>query len=115
MKRELICILCPRGCSLQVEINGDQACVKGNTCPKGEAYGIGEVTNPVRTVTSVVRVSNRPDTMVAVKTSVPVKKGLMFDVMEVIHNTQVQAPVAIGQVLVKDVCGADIIAAKEVV
>ena len=35
---ELICIVCPRGCHLQVdEANG--YAVTGNSCPRGAEYG----------------------------------------------------------------------------
>ncbi len=114
MKRELTCIICPRGCTLEVEITDEAVSVKGNACPKGEQYGIDECTNPVRTVTSVIKVSNREDTMVSVKTDVPVKKDKIFDVMKAIREKQAQAPIKIGDVLIKDVFGADIIATKEI-
>ena len=73
MKRNLTCIICPRGCTLTVETEGDKVSVSGNSCPKGAVYGIEETTRPTRTVTSVVRVSNREDTMVSVKTAEPVR------------------------------------------
>ena len=57
MKRDMICIICPRGCSLCADIQGDTVTVTGNACPKGQEYAINECTNPVRTVTAVVRVS----------------------------------------------------------
>ena len=38
-KRELICIGCPMGCPLTVEMNGTEVVsVTGNTCPRGDAY-----------------------------------------------------------------------------
>lgn len=114
MKRNLTCIICPRGCSLTVEIENGTAKVTGNACPKGEEYGTQECLCPVRTVTSILRVSNRQDTMVSVKTNVPVKKADIFRVMEVLKSTAVAAPVAAGDVLLKDVFGADIIATKAV-
>ena len=80
MKRELTCIICPRGCTLSVEIEDEKVTVSGNACPKGEQYGIDECINPVRTVTSILRISNRNDTMVSVKTSTPVKKEDIFSV-----------------------------------
>ena len=56
-KRELICIGCPLGCMLTVDIeNGEVVNVEGNTCPRGKAYAEKEVTNPMRIVTSTVRV-----------------------------------------------------------
>ena len=114
MKRELTCIICPRGCTLEVEMSESGAVVTGNACPKGEQYGIDECTNPVRTVTSVIRISNREDTMVSVKTSVPIKKEHISEMMKIIRASQTEAPVKIGDVLIKDVFGADIIATKTV-
>ena len=114
MKRNLICILCPRGCALTAEQNADGWSVTGNSCPRGEKYAIDECTNPVRTVTSILRVGNRDGIMVSVKTSVPVSKGRMHQVMEQLRSTCVNAPVRIGDVLLQDVCGADIIATKNI-
>ena len=114
MKRNLTCIICPRGCSLTVELENGSATVTGNACPKGEEYGKNECLCPVRTVTSILRISNRTDTMVSVKTANPVKKEDIFRVMEVLKSASVEAPVAAGDVLLKDVFGADIIATKTV-
>lgn len=114
MKRELTCIICPRGCGLTVEIENGNAKVTGNACPKGEEYGRNECLCPVRTVTSILRVANRPDTMVSVKTAVPVKKADIFQVMEVLKNTCVKAPVEAGAVVIKAVFGADIVTTKTV-
>lgn len=114
MKRNLVCIICPRGCSLCVEGSGSDLKVSGNSCSKGERYAIDECTHPVRTVTSIVRVSNRADTMVSVKTSVPIPKEHIFDAMEIIRNLTVAAPVHIGDVLHPAVFGADVIATKDI-
>lgn len=114
MKRNLTCIICPRGCSLTVEVCGGEAKVEGNACPKGAEYGVNECLCPVRTVTSILRIANRCDTMVSVKTDKPVKKEDIFRVMEVLKSTEIQAPVQAGDVLIRDVFGADIIATKSV-
>lgn len=114
MKKELTCIICPRGCSLTAEIHDGTVDVTGNTCPKGKEYAINECTNPVRTVTATVRVSNRYNSMVSVKTATPVAKNNMMDVMAVLHSTQVQAPIKIGDIILHDVCGSDIVITKDV-
>ena len=114
MKRNITCVVCPRGCSMVAEIEGDQITVTGNACPRGEAHAIGECTNPVRSLTSVVRVSNREDTMVSVKSAAPVPKGKMFEIMERIRAVSVEAPVAIGDVILPDVYGTSIVATKEI-
>ena len=56
-KRELICIGCPLGCMVTVEMeNGEIKSVTGNTCNRGDDYARKEVTNPTRIVTSTVMV-----------------------------------------------------------
>lgn len=112
--RNLTCIICPRGCTLQADVTDNGVIVTGHTCPKGEEYAINECTNPVRTVTATVRVANRENTMVSVKTLTPVAKDAMMTVMAYLRNMAVTAPVQIGDVILKNVCGTDIIITKDV-
>ena len=114
MKRNLTCIICPRGCALTADITADGVTVTGNACPKGQEYAINECTNPVRTVTATVRVSNRYNTMASVKTVTPVAKDKMMDVLQVLRNTKIQAPAKIGDVILQDICGSDIVVTKAV-
>lgn len=114
MKRSLTCIICPRGCALEAEITGDTVQVTGNSCPNGEKYAVSECLHPMRTVTATVRVSNRWNTMVSVKTAAPVPKENMMDVMALLRKTQVSAPLAIGDVVLIDVFGTDVIATKAI-
>ena len=111
MNKKLTCILCPRGCALDVTEN---LTVSGNFCPRGEKYAIAECTNPVRTVTATVRVSNRQDTMLPVKTESPVPKEKMMEVMALLRTISVTAPVTIGTVIAADVLGTNIIATGKV-
>ena len=114
MKREITCIVCPRGCRLTADIQGETITVTGQGCNRGEKHAIGEITTPVRSLTSIVRVSNRTDTMVSVKSAAPIPKGEMFAIMEKIHSITVEAPVAIGDVILNNICGTQIIATKEI-
>ena len=102
--KELTCIVCPRGCRLKVD---DDMNVTGNSCPRGEKYAINELTNPTRTITSSIRVSNRPYTLVSVKTDKPIPKGKMFEVMQEIDKLTVEAPTQIGQVVKENILGLD--------
>ena len=99
---------------MTAEITDAGVKVSGHTCPKGEEYAINECTNPVRTVTAAIRVANRYNTMVSVKTDAPVPKDKMMDVMAALHKTQVPAPVCIGDVVLKDIFGANVIVTKNV-
>lgn len=110
MNKTLTCIICPRGCTLKVTVDGDKVSVSGHGCNRGEQYAVDECTHPVRTVTSTVRVTNRKDTMVSVKTAAPIPKQEMAAVMAMIRKAAVTAPVSIGDVLIADVCGTNVIA-----
>lgn len=116
-KIELTCIGCPMGCPLVVEMeNGAVSKVTGNTCPRGDAYGRKEVTNPTRIVTSTVRVGGGTLPVVSCKTRTDIPKGKIFDVVRALKTVTVPAPVIIGQVLVDNVAdtGVEIIATKNV-
>ena len=114
MERNITCIICPRGCSMVANVTDQGVTVTGNACPKGQQYAIDECTNPVRTVTATVRVANRKDTMVSVKTATPVAKERMMEVMAALREITVDAPIAIGDKVLEQVCGADIVATKAV-
>lgn len=73
-----------------------------------------EILAPVRNRTSIIRVSDRRDTMVSVKSAVPVPKEEIFHIMEKIRETFVTAPIAIGDVLIDSICGTQIVATKEI-
>ena len=109
MIRDLVCVSCPLGCGLKVELDDDGNVLKveGNTCPRGKKYAVDECTNPVRMVTSTVKVNNGEHPVVPCKTSKPVPKGLMFKIMEEINKVTVEAPVRMGDIIIAGVCGTD--------
>ncbi len=113
MNKELICIVCPRGCHLTVD---DNLNVTGNTCKRGEIYGKQEVTSPTRTVTSTVKIKSVEFVRLPIKTKDPIPKGMIFDLMEVLEKVEVEAPIHIGDVVVSNVLntGVDIVACREV-
>ncbi len=113
MTKDFVCILCPRGCRLTAEIAGEQVSVTGNTCPRGAAYAASEALHPMRTVTATMRVENRKNTMVSVKTASPIPKDKMLELMAVLRKHTVSAPVSMGQVLLPDLYGTDVVATKE--
>ncbi|MDD6147478.1 MAG: DUF1667 domain-containing protein [Lachnospiraceae bacterium] len=116
-KKNLTCICCPMGCQITVTLdNGEVTDVTGNTCKRGDVYARKEVTNPTRVVTSSVRVSGGRIAMVSCKTAGDIPKGKIFDCCKAIQSIEVQAPVKIGDIILKDVCGTgvDVIATKEV-
>ncbi|MBQ2106570.1 MAG: DUF1667 domain-containing protein [Lachnospiraceae bacterium] len=117
MNRTLTCIICPNGCELEIAYEGDQILsVTGNKCPKGAEYAEQEIKNPMRTIASSVKLTNGTMPLVSVRVNGPIPKAKIMDVMAVISETSVDAPVKIGDVVIADVLGlgVDVVATRNV-
>ena len=109
MKRTLTCIVCPMGCTIDVEFeNGEVTSVCGNTCPRGAEYAKNECISPVRTITSTVKCVGGG--VVPVKTDRPIPKDKIFECMKIINTAVAPLPIFAGDVIIKDVFGSNIIA-----
>ena len=108
-QQQITCINCPVGCRMTVTLNdaGEVTKVEGNTCARGDRYARQECTLPLRMITAVIPVAESGEPL-SVKTAEPVPKKLIPDVMAVLRETKVSAPVAAGTVVVPDVCGTGI-------
>ncbi len=112
MERILTCIVCPKGCEVRVELDESGAITKisGHTCKRGLVYAEAECTHPTRTVTSTVRTEG--GLILPVKTSEPIPKELIFEVMRALNSAVAEDSAKIGDVIIKNVLdtGADIVA-----
>ncbi|MDR1531712.1 MAG: DUF1667 domain-containing protein [Clostridiales bacterium] len=109
------------GCELLVvtevsEEGGPPSAVSGNACKIGERYGREEATNPTRVMTSSVRVLGGDMKMLSVKTARPIPKGKIWDCAEAMRGLSVNAPVKIGDIIIKNAAstGVDIIATRNI-
>lgn len=113
-RNEIICIGCPLGCRVKVKIDkkGRVIGTKGAECKQGEEYVIREFTDPVRTLTATVRTSSEAFPLLPVRTSRPVPKGLLGDIMLKTAEIEVEPPVEVGDVIAKNILntGSDLIA-----
>lgn len=111
--KELICVTCPKGCRLQIDEQTLK--VSGNTCPRGAIYAQNELTDPKRVVTTTVAISGAALPRCPVRTTAPVSKGLMIDIVKELKNFHLTAPVKVGQVVVQNILGsgADVIVTRE--
>ncbi len=117
IKREklpLTCIICPMGCSMEVEVetNSDGhkkvLSVKDNGCKRGEQYAAKELQNPTRTLTSTIKVNDGVLPVVPVKTAGEVPKNMLLQCMEVVRRASCRAPVKRGDILLYDLLGTGI-------
>ena len=116
-EKQCICINCPMGCHLTVTLNnGEVTSVSGNTCKRGETYGRQEATAPQRVLTCLMRAANRQKPF-SVKTSAPVPKELLFRCADQVYRTRPDAPIAMGDVVIHDLCGTgvDVLATQDLV
>ena len=55
--RELVCVVCPNGCPLRLEISEEKPAkllsLSGQGCPRGEIWARQEIENPLRTIASI--------------------------------------------------------------
>ncbi|MCT4620025.1 MAG: DUF1667 domain-containing protein [Marinisporobacter sp.] len=102
------------GCHLTVRKVADSYQVTGNTCKRGEAYGIKEMTNPTRVLPTTVKIKNAFLKRLPVKTNQPIPKELIFKCMEIINAIEVEAPVKTGDVIIHNILdtGVDVVATK---
>lgn len=111
MVKEMTCIVCPNGCLLRVEQNGEEITVTGNICKRGETFGKTELTNPMRTICSTVRTVFSDIEVVPVRVSAEIPKGMIFPVMEEINKVRLSERLGIGEKVIENVLGlnADVI------
>lgn len=102
MKKEYICIVCPRGCHITVDENGN---ITGNQCKRGIAYVETEMTAPKRTLTSTVRTVFPEMPRVSVKTDNPIPKESIDDAMDLLADVLIDKPMSIGDVVIENILG----------
>ncbi len=116
-KKEITCIVCPVGCLMEVIIeDGKVVEVRGNECKRGVDYAHQEAIMPKRTLTTTVRVKGGLLPLAPVKTHLPVPKRKIKAITELIAQVEVEAPVAIDEIIVADVLGtgANIVATRSI-
>lgn len=114
---ELICIGCPMGCNLEVEMEENEVTkVTGNLCPRGKTYAEKECTNPTRIVTSSVLVEGGEFAVVSVKTESDIPKDKIFECVKALKGITLKAPVNIGDIVLENFegTGVNIIATKKI-
>ena len=116
-EKKMVCTVCPMGCRLTVtRDDAGNLTVQGNTCKRGERYGMDEFTDPQRTVTTSVYVDGGQLPVVSVRTKTPISKTRIQDVLEALNGFRAQAPLEVGQVLIENIAGtgADLVATRKI-
>ena len=114
-KKHFTCVTCPVGCEVDVEVkDGNIISMKGNKCDKVKEFVLQELKEPMRVFTTIVRIKGAKYVMLPVRTDKPIPKRLFTQAIEQLASIELQAPVHISDVIVKDVAGsgANIVATR---
>ena len=105
--KQLICIVCRKGCHLNVdEENG--CSVTGNGCPRGAEYGKKELTHPTRVITSTVKIKGGGHSRCPVKTDRDIPKELIFKAMALLNDVELMSPVKRGDIVLPNIFGTGV-------
>lgn len=97
----LTCAVCPKGCQLEIQQGGE---VTGNSCAKGVDFARRELVEPERILTTTIRISgNAQQEYLPVRSNGLIKLSEMQDLIDKIHSYRCQAPIKMGQTIIKDI------------
>ncbi len=100
---EMVCIVCPNGCRLQVSDDNGKITVDGAKCKRGVAFAETELTCPMRSVTSSVKTTVAGYPVVSVRTDGEIPKQKIFDFISVLSKFTLDKKVPIGTILISNV------------
>ena len=85
------CIICPLSCDIEVKVeNGEIREIKGYSCPRGKEWAVEEITNPKRVIMSVIKVKNGNMPTVSVKTTKPIPKTKIPELMRLLARAKLK-------------------------
>jgi CxxC motif-containing protein len=92
--------------------------IADNKCPRGKTYAEQEVVNPVRVLTTTVRIESNDSEhpLLPVQTRDAIPKGILKDAMKELADVVVKSPVKYKDIIVQDILGTgvDVIATFEI-
>jgi len=112
---KILCVTCPKGCTLQVTHAGKTVIEVKPGCKRGHQYAARELVDPRRMVATTVRAMNAVHPLLPVYTSAPFPKARIQELRAALRALEVPAPVKMGQVVLANLLdtGIDIIASRD--
>jgi CxxC motif-containing protein len=108
IEEKVICVTCPKGCTLQVTRDGKTILKVENGCKRGHEYAKQELTDPRRMVASSVRIQGALHPLLPVYTSAPFPKPRINELLGVLRKLEVVAPIRVNDIICADVFGTGI-------
>ncbi|MHB8087934.1 MAG: DUF1667 domain-containing protein [Anaerolineaceae bacterium] len=115
ISENVICVTCPKGCTLIVTRDGQTVIDVENGCKRGHAYAQQELVDPRRMVASSVRLKGGLHPLLPVYTSAPFPKPRISELLALLRKVEVTTPVSLGQLILENVLdtGINIHASRE--
>jgi CxxC motif-containing protein len=114
-KKRFTCVICPIGCEIEVDLQDSEvASMQGDKCAKGKEFVLQELEEPMRILTTTIRIKGAKWAMLPVRTDKPIPKRLLFSVINELAKIELQAPVKMSDVIIRDTAGtgANIVATR---
>ena len=108
MERNLICIVCPVGCRLTVTGTSGNLTIGGSKCKKGIRYAEDEISNPMRTVCTTVRIRGGIHRVIPVKTDKAIPEKYKLEVVKEVNKIELKSPVKMGDIIIRDLFGTGV-------
>lgn len=115
IETKMICITCPKGCTLQVTHDGQTVLNVTNGCKRGKDFAQRELNDPRRMVATTIRIKGGRHPLLPVATTRPFPKPRLLELMTALRRIELESPVKMGQVVLADALGTgiDIIASRD--
>src|SRR5512146_1084687 len=113
--KNVICITCPKGCTLDVTHDGQTVIKVRPGCKRGHEYVQRELVDPRRMVATTVRVQGGIHPLLPVATAAPFPKPRIFELMTALRQIELRAPVKMGEPILCNALGTgiDILASRD--
>lgn len=121
IEKNVICLACPFACRIKVTMDeeGNVQNIEGNECNNGKKYAENEVKNPVRLLTTTVRVMRNKDvySLLPVQTDKPIDKNIVIDCVKKLAEVVLKPPIRYREVIYENILntGADVISNFEII
>jgi len=114
---KIICITCPKGCTLEVTREGDTIVDIKPGCKRGHEYAHNEMVDPRRMVASTVMVDGGLHPLLPVYTSAAFPKPRIPELLVELRKLRVNAPIKMEEVVLENALGTgiNILASRDVI
>jgi len=106
MTEDVICIVCPLGCRIEVEREGEEIKkVAGHGCKDGKKYAQKELFCPGRVLTTTVETDLPETPLLPVRSEKELPRERLMDCMVCISKQSVSGSVELGQTIIENILG----------